>query len=207
MADIFDEVNEDLKKDKIMQLWKKYRNLIISFLIVLLIVIISYQSYTYIINKKNLNSADIFHSASNSENFLDNVMEKEDQLNKGYKMLTLFKLANEYSKNDQKDLASETYSKVYKNNDYDEFYRDIALILSILNGKKVDNEKLEYLEKLIQKDSSLKGLSLEIQASILLEEGDFEGAIKKFDAISKLTEISPIQRKRISDLLMILKAD
>ena len=120
-------------------------------------------------------------------------------------MLTLFKLANEYSKNDQKDLASETYSKVYKNNDYDEFYRDIALILSILNGKKVDNEKLEYLEKLIQKDSSLKGLSLEIQASILLEEGDFEGAIKKFDSISNLTEISPIQRKRISDLLMILK--
>ena len=53
MADIFDEVNEDLKKDKIMQLWKKYRNLIISFLIVLLIVILSYQSYTYIINKKS----------------------------------------------------------------------------------------------------------------------------------------------------------
>ena len=207
MADIFDEVNEDLKKDKIMQLWKKYRNLIISFLIVLLIVILSYQSYTYIINKKILISADIFHSASNSKNFLDNVKEKEDQLNKGYKMLTLFKLANEYSKNDQKDLASETYSKVYNNNDYDEFYRDIALILSILNGKKVDNEKLEYLEKLIQKDSSLKGLSLEIQASILLEEGDFEGAIKKFDTISNLTEISPIQRKRISDLLKVLKAD
>ena len=36
MADIFDEVSEDLRQDQMLQIWKKYRKFIIGFIILLI---------------------------------------------------------------------------------------------------------------------------------------------------------------------------
>ena len=45
MADIFDEVSEELKQDQLIQLWKKYSKLIITFFILLVLSVSTYQVY------------------------------------------------------------------------------------------------------------------------------------------------------------------
>ena len=52
MADIFDEVSEELKNDQLIKTWKKYSKFIIAFVILLIISLISYQAF------KNLNKYD-----------------------------------------------------------------------------------------------------------------------------------------------------
>jgi len=47
MADIFDEVSEELKQDQLIQFWKKYSKYFIS---IALVLIISFLSYFFIIN-------------------------------------------------------------------------------------------------------------------------------------------------------------
>ena len=52
MADIFDEVSEELKQDKLIQTWKKYSKIIITLILLIIISLVSYQSY--LIWKKNI---------------------------------------------------------------------------------------------------------------------------------------------------------
>ena len=68
MADIFDEVSEELKQDQLIQLWKKYSKYIFSLLILLILSISSYQGYL-IWNKKKI--------TANSEQFFSG-LEKLD---------------------------------------------------------------------------------------------------------------------------------
>ena len=45
MADIFDEVSEELKQDQLIKIWKKYSKLIIFLILLILISLVSYQVY------------------------------------------------------------------------------------------------------------------------------------------------------------------
>ena len=53
MADIFDEVSEELKQDQLIKLWKKYSKLIIILILFIIISLVSYQAYV-IWNKKKI---------------------------------------------------------------------------------------------------------------------------------------------------------
>ena len=45
MADIFDEVSEELKQDQLIQTWKKYSKLIITLILIIIISLGFYQAY------------------------------------------------------------------------------------------------------------------------------------------------------------------
>ena len=45
MADIFDEVSEELKQDQLIQTWKKYSKLIITLILIFVVSIGSYKAY------------------------------------------------------------------------------------------------------------------------------------------------------------------
>ena len=45
MADIFDEVSEELKQDRLIQIWKKFSKYIISFFVITILTILSYQLF------------------------------------------------------------------------------------------------------------------------------------------------------------------
>ena len=53
MADIFDEVSEELKQDQLIKLWKKHSKLIIILILFIIISLVSYQAYV-IWNKKKI---------------------------------------------------------------------------------------------------------------------------------------------------------
>ena len=68
MADIFDEVSEELKQDQLIKLWKKYSKLIIILILFIIISLVSYQAYV-IWNKKKIEaiSEQYFQALENLE--------------------------------------------------------------------------------------------------------------------------------------------
>ncbi len=205
MADIIDEINEELKKDKLLQFWKKYQKYLISIIVLFLFSLISYQIYSFWINNTNNKSADIFYNAMNSKDFSQSILNKENDLNRGYEMLALFKKASQFSEKGNNEEASNLYLDIYYDESQDEFYREIALLLSIMHSKEKNEKLLSNLNDLISKDTPLKGIALELDMGIKLNEGKIKEAINNLNQILSLSEISPSQRKRISDLLIILK--
>mgnify|MGYP000163456100 FL=1 len=105
MADIFDEVSEELKQDQLIQTWKKYSKLIIILIIILIVLLGSYHAYTTW-NKKQIEvvSEQYFQALKKLEdkNYLksQNLFLKNSQNDKsGYGVLSLFGLAETNYKN------------------------------------------------------------------------------------------------------------
>ena len=138
MADIFDEVSEELKHDQLVKIWKKYSKFIIVGIIFTIICIISYQSYMYWNNKKIESiSEQYFEALEKLENekysqsgnlFIKNLENHKD----GYKMLSLFGLAESNYKDGKIDEMILNYKKIYDDESLDVYYRNLSRILSVI---------------------------------------------------------------------------
>ena len=60
MADIFDEVSEDLRKDQYKQIWLKYKKFIISFISIFILSIIAFKYIEYYQEKKKIEIATLY---------------------------------------------------------------------------------------------------------------------------------------------------
>ena len=100
MADIFDEVSEELKQDQLIQLWKKYSKFIITFFILIVLSVSIYQVYMIWNEKKLTASSEQFFSGlekldnkdfeKSAEIFLKSSLDQKD----GYRVLSTFGLAH-----------------------------------------------------------------------------------------------------------------
>ena len=60
MADIFDEVSEDLRKDQYKQIWLKYKKLFISFISIFILSVITFKYIEYYQEKKKIEIATLY---------------------------------------------------------------------------------------------------------------------------------------------------
>ena len=66
MSDILRQVDEDLRKDKLLRIWKLYRIYIIGFILFVLIALSSYQYYLFSEKSKNEIIVEKYINAINS---------------------------------------------------------------------------------------------------------------------------------------------
>ena len=138
MADIFDEVSEELKKDQLITTWKKYSKLIIILVSLIILSLVSYQAYiTW--NKKKLEiiSGQYFQAIENLEEKNYSVSQKlflnNSQKNtSGYSILSLFGLAETNYQNRKIDEMILNYKNIYDDESIDIYYRNLSRILSVL---------------------------------------------------------------------------
>ena len=125
MADIFDEVSEELKQDQLIKTWKKYSKLIGCLFVIIIITIISYQVYINW-NKKKIEtvSEQYFEALENLEN--KNYSKSKILFSKssenhetGYKMLSLFGLAESNYKKGKIDEMILNYKTIYNDENID----------------------------------------------------------------------------------------
>ena len=60
MADIFDEVSEDLRKDQYKQIWLKYKKIIITFISIFILSVIAFKYLEYYQEKKKIEIASLY---------------------------------------------------------------------------------------------------------------------------------------------------
>ena len=100
MADIFDEVSEDLRKDQYKQIWLKYKKIIISFISIFVLSVIAFKYIEYYQEKKKIEIATLYFDGlkeiENKNYDKAEVLFKEiiNNADLGYTVLSYFKLAN-----------------------------------------------------------------------------------------------------------------
>ena len=60
MADIFDEVSEDLRKDQYKQIWFKYKKFIISFVLIFILSVVTFKFIETYQEKKKIEIATFY---------------------------------------------------------------------------------------------------------------------------------------------------
>jgi len=89
MSNLFNEIDEDLRQDKLKTLWNKYRAAVLTFVIVIALGLTSSEFYQYWSTSKEKNSGLIFSE------IIDNIIQGDIQLAQD----NIDKLSNEGTKN------------------------------------------------------------------------------------------------------------
>ena len=209
MANIFNEVDEDIRKQRYQNLWSKYGKYIISFLLLIIISLSQYfQSKKVSDNKEIL---DIYLSAIESIEKKQLDLANQDleivynEKNKSLAAISGFKLSETYLNNNQKEKASFFLEEIYNNKSFETIYRELALYKYIMiNFENTDVNSIENMVESI--GTNKKVLSLYFQEIIgikYLTLGNFKIAKSIFTKLS-LDEKTPYDLKiRLDKLIQV----
>ena len=214
MADIFDEVSEELKQDRLIQIWKKYSKYIISILFITIISIFSYQFFVYW-NKKKLeaNSQQFFNAIENLENKRYEESSKiflksSNEDNEGYRVLSLFGLAETNYKMGNINEMILNYKNIYEDTNVDLYHRDLSRLLSVMKDNISTFEKqINILKPILNSPSKLQLLAAELEVMLHIRFENINEALVKLNNLLKRSDISLEQKSRLELIHKIYKTN
>ena len=209
MADIFDEVSEDLRQDRILQVWKKYSKFIIALITLIILFVFGYQGYnSWNKNQLNKNSEYFF-------NVLDKLEGKEFKksielfLNspfkdaKGYSMLSNFGIAEANYKNNNIEKMILNYKLIYEDDNIDDYYQYLARFLSVMKDNKSSFQQLQNrLKPILNSPNKLQTLAAELEIMLFL---NFDMIKQAKDSLKLLINRKNISFEQKNRLILINK--
>jgi hypothetical protein len=192
VADIFHEVEEDLRRDQAAAIWKKYGNYIIAAALVLVLAVAAHWGWREYSGRQQLQaSADFLNAAAISDlkqrEAALSAMATEDGI---YGVLARFRLAETAIEAGDKAKARGILGEIAKEQGTDKALRDLAAIQAAL--LEIEIGKPENAAELV-KDLTAAGepyrlSALEITGLAAVAAGDEEKAKATFEAVKKAAE-------------------
>ena len=205
MADIFDEVTEELRQDQFKEIWKKYKKLFILALFLIISILSGYKGYEYYKNQKILKNSNLFFNALSKIDDNKLIEAEKDFLQlkgngkTGYYLLSIFALAKLNLEKGNHTLMEKYYKSIIDNKSFEKFYRDLALIYLILNSKAINiDDKMRKLQPIITSPNKLQSFAAEIEILYLFESNKKKIAIKKLNDLINRSDIQNNQKNRLN---------
>jgi hypothetical protein len=177
MSDILRQIDADLRKDRLLKIWKTYWVYIVGIIVGLLVILTSYQLYLSSTQSKNEKIVEQYINAVNSgdaSNTIDLLSELDDSSNSYIKGFAKLKKAELYMILDDEESAVPILESIFNDSSLDEIIRDLALYKYLMfQIDIIDDEKFNELinARDLQK-SRFKFLFKELQALKVLISGD-----------------------------------
>jgi len=207
MADIFDEINEDLKRDQMQNLWARYGKYVIVAVSVVVIGVGARQGYNVWQDRQATEAATIYHQALKADDTVTALTAQLDALSPGYAMLAQFRIAASQAENGDYAAAEASYLALSKSPDLAALYQEAALLLSVMNApesRSID-ELVGRLADLETRAGPWQSMALEQAAGLALRSGDRNAAMAKYETLAGLSDIPAGVRQRARQMLQILK--
>ena len=202
--EIISEIEEDLQKERIKKFWIIYGKYISSIILLIVILIGGWQFYSYWETKRNSNASNTFlNILSLSQEDPSLALKKIDELSKlpkFYNILLKFKKASLLNDIGQKPEALLIWKEIYSDNSNDNLYRDMAIIISLMNDKNQPN-LVKILDDNIKNNNYLEKFSKELKASIFYENKKINEAEDLFNEILNSGNINQRSQERITNIL------
>lgn len=210
MADIFHEVDEEVRREKLKQLWDRHSNLIVAAALLVVLAVGGWRGYDYWENKKAAELGAAFEAAvvlaeagkpAEAQAAFAKVAKEGSS---GYRILAGFREAAELAKSDPA-AAVKAYDALAADSSLGRPLQDLAVIRAglILVDTAPFNELNGRLEPLTAADRAFRHSARELLALGAWRTGDQAAAKRWFDVIATDAETPAGTRQRI-DVLMTL---
>ena len=202
MNEIINEINDDLKKDKFLNLFKKYKYKITIFLILFFFIIFFFVGKNILFESRAKKATQEYVFILNliSEKKNDEAKKRLEDLKNSkiniYKVLAISKLL-ELSKNDknkQISLLDEAISGNIDRNDKDLFKIKKAILIFESSD---ENNFFNLLNPSDFKNSAWKILSLEMLGDFYLDRGQKNKAKDIYNQVLKIENIPELFKKEL----------
>ena len=207
MADIFDEVSEDLRKDQYKQIWLKYKKIIISLVSIFVLSVIAFKYIQHYQEKKKIEVATLYFNGLNeiknknydkAEDIFKEIIKSADL---GYTVLSHFKLASIYLNKKDFQSMERNYNKIINLDKINKSYKEYALFLKITNSPNINNDKkIALLKPILTSPGEFQPIASELEILYLIENKKFKNAKNKLDKLLKQKNISKNQKSRLNTI-------
>ena len=211
---LFKEIDEELRNEKLANLWKNYGKYLVGAIIITVVGVAGFKIWeAHDLNNRTTDSAKYAEALVLLEkNDIKSALSKFSNLSVngslGYATLARLNTANTLLQRGEPSEAHKIYSDLANNNSADPIFRDLASILHAINtlGKHDSKRSKERIEQLANSQSPWRHSAKEILALMEQKNGNFENAKKLFTELaddmttpngirSRSTEMSKIVRQ------------
>jgi hypothetical protein len=200
MANIFREVDEDIRKERYINLFRKYGVYVIAIIVIIVGTLAGIQFYSgYQVNKNEMLFAEYINIIeNNSDDTLEKLSDSGETSNIFLNGMYLLKRSDLLVASGQIDQATLLLSEAIENNALNKIHNDVAIYkLLMINIETFSIEEIKsYQNKLISEVDAFY-LTEELIAIKFLIEGQKEDAITKFSELSTNNSV-PIEIKNRS---------
>jgi len=191
VTDIFREVDEDLRRDQAIVLWRKYGRLIVAFAVAAVLAtagFVAWQNYS----ESQREAAARYYAqamelvAKNDVAAAAGAMADVASGGSAYRQLALLQEAALEAKVGKKSQAAAIYDHLAADDSADPAFRDLATILSAMIG--LEGSDLAAVEKKLQplaaEGQAFRPSALELLGYVAIQQGDFKTAKSRFRTIA-----------------------
>jgi hypothetical protein len=211
VSELFDEVDEEVRREQLKKLWDRYSLFIIAAAILIVAGVGAWRGYEYLEAKKAAVAGDAFNKAVElSEQGKHQEAEKAfaDLAAKapyGYSMLSRFREAGEVATRDPK-AAAEMFDKLAANSSIGAEQQELARIRAA--GLLVDTASYADMKQRLERDttpeSTFRHVARELLALSAFRANDIAATRQWLDQISLDAETPPSLRSRAQALQGLL---
>lgn len=207
MSDIFDEVDEAVRREQLTKLWERYGNLVIALAVLVVVAVAGWRGYDYWQSKKAAEFGAQFTAAAVlSEQGKHDEAEKAfaqiaAQGTSGYRVLARLREAAELATRDPKG-AVAIYDDLVASSSTGEPLRDLAALRAamVLADTAPYSELSRRLEPLTGSGAPFRHSARELLAFAAWKAGDIPAVRKWTQMIREDPETPPSLRDRIEVL-------
>ena len=206
MADIFDEIDEDLKRDHMQLLWARYGKIVIAAVLAIVLLVAVRQGYTAWQTSRAEASASAYQQALQSKDVVGALEAQLGQLSAGYKMLAQFQIAAEQAASDDFAAAEASYLALASDESLDPLYQQAAILLSVMVAPK-DSDVLALVARLSDLETTVgpwQSMALETSAGLALRNGNKGAAVAKYKKLLEMADVPTGVRQRAERMIVML---
>ena len=192
MADIFHEVEEDLRRDQAAALWKKYGNYVIGGALVLVLAVAGQWGWKEYSTRRQLQaSADFLSAAATADAAQrDAALSKLASEGGTYGVLSRFRLAESAAQAGDKARARDILGEISKNAGADKPLRDLATIEAALLELEIGKPQnaADMVKDLTKEGEPYRLSAMEVTGLAQLAGGDKAKAKSTFEELKKAAD-------------------
>lgn len=211
MSELFDEVDEEVRREQLKKLWDKYSIYIVALALLIVAGVGGWRGYQYLEAKKAAEAGDAFNKAielaeqnkhTEAETAFADLAAKGTY---GYRLLSRFRFAAEVQKRDPK-AAVQMFDELAADRSIGAEQQELARVRA--GGLLVDSASYADMKQRLEADTApnatFRHVARELLALSALRANDSTAARKWLEMISSDTETPPSVRSRADALQALL---
>ena len=186
--DILDEIQEDVKKEKLLSFFQNYGKYLVAVILACFIFTILYFWWSNYKSNLLLEDSSEYNDAINSkEQVRISKLEKIKQKNSVYGDLAKLQLAAYYYDDKDYNKSIHNYELIYKSKSSSEIYRDYAKLMAIKirvhTGKISLDDGIKLYEDFYKDSKYFKNIAVLGESILLLNKGNYSSNLHKINEI------------------------
>ena len=208
MADIFDEINEDMKRDRAQQVWARYGKYVVGTALAVIAVVGGIQGFDSWKRSQAQAAATLYYQSLAAEDAPAALSDVMSDLTSGYALMGRFQLAAGLAAGGDLGGAEAAYDALAADTSIAPLYQQAALLMAVMNAPEGSDAGAlqDKLAPLVDADGPWQPLALELSVALDLQSGNKVAALTKLEVLEKLETAPNELRQRAARLSGVLNS-